>query len=230
MPMIEDQEVTGVHTMPVEQLINLLESSFAGLTSSKADELLVAYGHNMQVDEPTKCCFCCTRKAPVRDVGSVIVLRRQPDGSPDQETMNSTDIVPGDVIIVRAGDTVPADCRLVTVQAGGGGAAAGGFVVSHGNYALPKAPSNAEFGTRLARSGNMILMNSVVTAGSATCIVTGTGELTAEARSERAGTSLFEPEAQENPLAATVVTPRGVNEIPRLWTPGQNETPRGQQR
>ena len=90
-----------------------------------------------------------------------------------QDTILAEDIVPGDIVHLRCGDRVPADCRIISCT---------GFSVDESSLtgeqepkdkisdALPDLPLNAE----ITAMRNMIFMGTLVTTGSAQAIVVTT--------------------------------------------------------
>jgi len=100
------------------------------------------------------------------------VVRR--DGT-DLEVLRS-DLVPGDIVLLDAGDSVPADGRLI-VNAGLQVAEA--TLTGESEPVGKTIPSLSDSGLPLADRTNMLFMNTLVTRGRATMVVTDTGMGTA---------------------------------------------------
>jgi cation-transporting ATPase I len=105
-----------------------------------------------------------------------ITLRR--DGV--QRTASAAELVPGDVIELHAGDTVPADCRLLEAAA---------VEVDEssltGESALVTKTVQATAAASLGDRRSMMYQGSVVAAGQATCVVVATGDHTEVGRTAR---------------------------------------------
>ncbi len=105
----------------------------------------------------------------------------------------ATDLVPGDVVALQAGDAVPADCRLVETHA----------------FAVDNAPLTGESepvgrvadadagGVATTHARNCVFMGTTVASGTAKAVVYGTGTATEFGRIFRLTT---ETEAQRTPL------------------------------
>ena len=85
----------------------------------------------------------------------------------------ATDLVPGDLVLIEAGDLVPADGRLWF---------AAGLAVDESALTGESQPAGKHgatqhaFETVLADRSNMVYLNTLVTRGRAEIIVTSTGE------------------------------------------------------
>ncbi|SDJ40078.1 Ca2+-transporting ATPase [Frankineae bacterium MT45] len=91
------------------------------------------------------------------------------------EEVESVELVPGDVVLVEAGDVVPADGRIVTSASLEVQEAA----LTGESAPVPKDRTKLPEGeVALGDRTNMVFQNTDVTRGSATFIVTGTGEKT----------------------------------------------------
>ena len=89
-----------------------------------------------------------------------------------ERRLESSQLVPGDIIHLEAGDLVPADARILeaaSLQADESAMTGESVPVSKGLLsALPED-------TPLAERHNMVLASTVITRGRAVCVVTGTG-------------------------------------------------------
>src|SRR5215469_3143131 len=91
------------------------------------------------------------------------------------EEVESTNLVPGDVVLVEAGDVVPADGRILLSAS---------LEVQEAALTGESAPVAKDHTTLLARDvalgdrTDMVYQNTQVTRGSATFVVTGTGQTT----------------------------------------------------
>lgn len=92
------------------------------------------------------------------------------DGKP--KVVNASDIVPGDIILLEAGDFVPADARLIkSVSLKSEESALTGESVPAEKDALCEVKDGAPLGDR----SNMVFSGCSITYGTATAIVTATG-------------------------------------------------------
>ena len=91
------------------------------------------------------------------------------------EEVESTGLVPGDVVLVEAGDLVPADGRLVSsasLEVQEAALTGESAPVAKGDATLPEGE------TALGDRTNMVFQNTQITRGSATFVVTATGAAT----------------------------------------------------
>lgn len=84
------------------------------------------------------------------------------------------DLVSGDVVLVRAGDGIPADCRLLEecdlfVDEG---------ALTGESFPVDKSPGVVSAGAPLAGRGNVLLLGSHVVSGSGVAVVVHTGRAT----------------------------------------------------
>ncbi len=87
----------------------------------------------------------------------------------------STGLVPGDIVLVEAGDLVPADARLLTSASLEVQEAA----LTGESAPVPKDPGALDGGeVALGDRTNLVFQNTQVTRGSATAVVTATGQAT----------------------------------------------------
>ena len=87
----------------------------------------------------------------------------------------SSQLVPGDVIELRAGQAVPADARIIgATELRADEAALTGESLPIAKHAPPTLPAE----TPLADRRNMVYMGTVIAAGAANAVVTATGEAT----------------------------------------------------
>ncbi|MFG2043578.1 HAD-IC family P-type ATPase [Dactylosporangium sp. NPDC048998] len=91
------------------------------------------------------------------------------------------ELVPGDVLLLEAGDAVPADCRLIQ---------ASGLKIAEAAVTGESAPVVKRTGTTgavaVAERTNMLYAGTAVAAGSATAVVVATGADTEAGRAARA--------------------------------------------
>ncbi|GII24423.1 putative cation-transporting ATPase I [Planosporangium mesophilum] len=99
----------------------------------------------------------------------------------DEVEADADQLVPGDVILLRAGDAVPADCRILE---------AANLEVDEssltGESQLVTKTALATAAVSVAERRSMLYEGTVVAAGEATCLVVATGPLTEFGRSGRA--------------------------------------------
>ena len=89
-----------------------------------------------------------------------------------EQVINAADLVPGDIIILEAGDFVPADARLIkSVSLKSEESALTGESVPSEKNATARVKKNAPIGDRT----NMVFSGCSITYGTATAIVTATG-------------------------------------------------------
>lgn len=91
-----------------------------------------------------------------------------------EEKIPASELVPGDVILLEAGDIVPADSRIFEVFS---------LQIDEASLTGESVPSKKicspyKLGTSIADQENMAFMNTIVTYGKGKCIVTGTGAKT----------------------------------------------------
>lgn len=88
--------------------------------------------------------------------------------------INSTNLVPGDIVFIEAGDRVPADCRIIsslnlkTIEAS----------LTGESNPSEKFIEKLDKGTVLAERQNMIYLGTTVSTGKATAVVCATGKHT----------------------------------------------------
>ncbi|MDP3032487.1 MAG: HAD-IC family P-type ATPase, partial [Rhodocyclaceae bacterium] len=83
----------------------------------------------------------------------------------------AVDLVPGDILLLEAGDRIPADARVLHAHAGEVAEAA----LTGESHAVAKNPEAVEEKSALAERRGMVFMNTVVTRGRIEAIVTATG-------------------------------------------------------
>jgi Ca2+-transporting ATPase len=112
---------------------------------------------------------------------SIAALRRlsAPDATVvrdgEKRTVESTAVVPGDVVVLEPGDAVPADARLVeTTDLETDEAALTGESTT-----VPKTPAVLDADTALADRANLVFMNTSVVKGRGRAVVVATGMETA---------------------------------------------------
>lgn len=89
-------------------------------------------------------------------------------------SLPQADVVPGDVIVVQAGDRVPADARVIEAHALEANEAA----LTGESHPQAKSPDAMHEVPVLAERTNMLYLGTVATAGKGTAVVTGTGSNT----------------------------------------------------
>jgi Mg2+-importing ATPase len=158
--------------------------------------------------------------AALKDLAAprVTVLRRPGRGTrgrPAARDRNPRLLVPGDLILLEAGDVVPADCRIITAD----GLAVDqamftGESMPVGKHATRPDPAESEWldrpgsGDRSARTGDLLgeptlcLTGTIVTAGTATAVVAKTGAGTILAATTRNIASPRRPTSADLGLAA----------------------------
>jgi Ca2+-transporting ATPase len=85
--------------------------------------------------------------------------------------INAVDLVPGDIVMLKAGDKIPADCRLLNMD---------NFLVNEATLTGESAPVEKNLalvdkGAILAERKNMIYSGTIVARGKATAVVCETG-------------------------------------------------------
>ncbi len=88
--------------------------------------------------------------------------------------VDADELVPGDVLDIRGGDRVPADCRVVD----GHGLEVDESILTGESAPVAKGKVAIEAATLLADRTNMVFAGTVVTRGRAKALVTGTGSHT----------------------------------------------------
>ncbi|TLD46331.1 MAG: Calcium-transporting ATPase [Accumulibacter sp.] len=83
----------------------------------------------------------------------------------------AVDLVPGDILLLEAGDRIPADARVLDAHAAEVAEAA----LTGESQAVAKSPEEVAAGSALAERRSMIFMNTVVTRGRLEAVVTATG-------------------------------------------------------
>ena len=90
-------------------------------------------------------------------------------------------IVPGDIIMLKTGDKVPADCRIIKINGGRLGvdeAALTGEPETVDKSVADIPASSGDRAPQLQYQSNMLFSGTLVTAGSCTAVATSTGERT----------------------------------------------------
>ncbi|MBL8659236.1 MAG: cation-translocating P-type ATPase [Rhodospirillales bacterium] len=91
-----------------------------------------------------------------------------------KQEIDAADLVPGDLVLLQAGDKTPADGRLIAARELQVDEAA----LTGESEPAAKSVAPVSDGTPLAERGNMVFMNTVVTRGRGEMIVTATGSTT----------------------------------------------------
>jgi Ca2+-transporting ATPase len=89
-------------------------------------------------------------------------------------TIAANDLVPGDVLLLEAGDRVPADARVLVAHTAELAEAA----LTGESHAVAKTAEAVDAGSSLAERQDMVFMNTVVTRGRVEALVTATGMAT----------------------------------------------------
>jgi cation-transporting P-type ATPase I len=93
-----------------------------------------------------------------------------------EQTVDADALVPGDVVLLDAGDAVPADCRILTAT----GIEVDEAALTGESLPVPKTPASAFTGV-VAERASMLYDGTAVATGEATAVVVATGRAT-EAR------------------------------------------------
>jgi len=86
--------------------------------------------------------------------------------------ISSINLVPGDIIVIGTGDIIPADARIIESASL---RVDESTLTGESTSVSKKIDKLLEKVTQLAELGNMVFMNTIVTAGRATAVVTATG-------------------------------------------------------
>jgi cation-transporting P-type ATPase I len=127
------------------------------------------------------------------DKSAVRVRLRRADG----ESLSTADqLVPGDVVLLRPGDAVPADCRILSAR---------GLEVDEasltGESQLIVKTASPTGAANIAERTNMLYAGSSVAAGDASAVVVATGKATEVGRSLRAARGEHRPGGVEARLS-----------------------------
>lgn len=230
------------HALPVNETLNLLRTSPAGLTTAEARHRLFTSGPNV-TDAPSErsrfellvsqfnnvptllligSAGVALLLGDVADAATITVVillngalgyvveRRNQDilaswrrlEAPTanvvrdglQATVSAADLVPGDLLLLRAGDLVPADCRLIEA----GQLTCDEAALTGESEPQEKTVHPVDRATALADRRSMLLSGTTVTSGSGSAVVTATGQATELAQIGRLLTTSRSPSA---PLA-----------------------------
>ncbi len=91
-----------------------------------------------------------------------------------KQKINAENLVPGDIILLEGGDKVPADCRIIESKE----FRADESMLTGESKPVLKNSTVISKTVPLAERKNLVFMNSYITNGTATCIVTRTGKET----------------------------------------------------
>jgi P-type Ca2+ transporter type 2C len=114
-------------------------------------------------------------RASVEALAQLQVPRARTRRSRQIEEVESTSLVPGDVVLLEAGDVVPADGRILSsasLEVQEAALTGESAPVSKDRLTLPEGE------TALGDRTNLVFQNTQVTRGTATLVVTGTGQAT----------------------------------------------------
>jgi cation-transporting ATPase I len=183
-PITGDEPEVSLARASVEELANPLTRALAGgaglsaSVGSIADAVIIAgvLAVNALIGGAQRLGTNRALRALRRTSAGQVTLRR--DGI--ARTASADELVPGDVIELHAGDTVPADCRLLE---------AAGVEVDEssltGESALVTKEVAATAAASLGDRHSMLYQGSVMAAGQASGVVVATGERTEAGRTAR---------------------------------------------
>ena len=110
-----------VHTIPLNQLFSQLQSSPEGLDHKDCKQIRMKIGLN-KVPPPLSapawlCCLlpCLLRTNAMMEYNEVVPDQAFVKRDKNWIKMDSTSLVPGDIVMVRDGERVPADIRIFEV-------------------------------------------------------------------------------------------------------------------
>lgn len=115
-----------------------------------------------------------------------------------QHELAAADLVPGDVIELRVGDAVPADCRLISLSTTTLSADEGSLTGESMTVGKTLGPVAAE--SRIQDKANLLFAGTVVTNGKGLAVVTATGSATEMGRIQQ-GVEAAKQDAERTPLA-----------------------------
>ncbi len=116
------------------------------------------------------------------DLSAVRVRLRRPGAEGAEETATAEELTPGDVVVLSAGDAVPADCRLLSAE----GLEVDESSLTGESQLVIKAPQPSVSGS-VAERTSMLYEGTVVAAGEAVAVVVATGVQTEIGRTSRLG-------------------------------------------
>ncbi len=114
-----------------------------------------------------------------------------------REDIDSTAVVPGDVILIEQGDAIPADARLLESTAMETNESA----LTGESTTVPKAVETVDPDTSIADRSNMVYMNTTAVSGRGKAVVVGTGM---DTQVGSIATQLAETEDRETPFQREV--------------------------
>ena len=157
---------SNIHMLPEPAVFVMLQSKKGGLTEEEAAERAEEVGKN----ELSKKALKGLGDAYDQEAEATVVR------GGEEKTVPRVDLVPGDVVIIRVGDTVPCDMRLIHVD---------GLKVTKTYYTGEAEPvvCTAEMTTEHELSewfmaSNMAMLANVVVDGMGTGVVFATGHST----------------------------------------------------
>lgn len=98
-------------------------------------------------------------------------VKRRINGDSKVQLIEAVNLVPGDILLLEAGDRVPADARVLAAHS----AEVAEAVLTGESHAVAKLPDAVDIKSALAERHDMLFMNTVVTRGRLEAIVTATG-------------------------------------------------------
>lgn len=117
--LIDSIQSLTVHTIPLAQLYSELSSSSDGLRSDNSKDIRARVGYN-KVPPPLSapawlCCLlpCLLRTKAMMEYNECVPEHASVRRNKNWVKMDSTSLVPGDIVMVRDGERVPADIRII---------------------------------------------------------------------------------------------------------------------
>jgi cation-transporting P-type ATPase I len=196
----EADEPVSIVPATVDELRNPLTGPLAAgaglsaVTGSVVDALLVAsvMAGNAALGAAQR--VAASRAVHSLAAASTLKVRRRRGGSED--VAPATELVPGDVVVVQAGDVVPADCRLVDANQ---------LEMNESNLTgesmLVAKDPEPTWAAAVADRTSMLYAGTTVAAGVGTAVVVATGRATEAGRSSAAAKGATAPGGVEAKLA-----------------------------
>lgn len=117
--LLTSTEQVTFHCVPIDQLYSELSSCPDGLRSDTSKEIRARVGYN-KVPPPLSapawlCCLlpCLLRTKAMLEYNECIPEHTTVRRNKNWVRMDSTSLVPGDVVLIRDGERVPADIRII---------------------------------------------------------------------------------------------------------------------
>ncbi len=174
-------DVRKFHTLDAEKTFKTLNSSPLGLSSSEAGKRLTFYGPNEIPHKKTLAESIASAMNSINSFLGIIKIQKLTLWVMRDMTESLTpkdEIVPGDIIMLSEGDTVPADGRIIESDK---------LTVDESNITGAAESSEKNImtlpdDTPLPKRANMVYMNSKVIRGSGKVVITSTGKRTEVAK------------------------------------------------